>query len=197
MKISKFYFFIKVASILRVSGLKGWIYKSYAKSYLSKGLEALKDVCIQFLFPVFDQVQVEEETASQQSSTNSTDNFAFTRNFFAQSQSDDIYSNKESLNFRRNKEIDEEVLFFSDLLSKEDTIKKTKSTTEFWLNYRKDLPYLFKLKNILLYIPVSSSFIERFFSISGIVCDIRRASMNNELIVMRSMMKANMPILQD
>ncbi len=52
------------------------------------------------------------------------------------------------------------------------------------------------MKLILLNIPASSSFIERFFSISGIVCDVRRASMNDDLIEMRSMMKANMTVLE-
>jgi hypothetical protein len=46
-----------------------------------------------------------------------------------------------------------------------------------------------------LNISASSSFIERFFSISGIVCDVRRESMNDDLIEM-SMMKANIHVLE-
>ena len=59
------------------------------------------------------------------------------------------------------------------------------------------MPKLFDLQIILLNIPASSSFIERFFSISGIVCDSRRLNMNDELIVMISLMKANMSILNE
>ena len=57
------------------------------------------------------------------------------------------------------------------------------------------MPNLFDLQLILLNIWASSAFIERFFSISGIICDIKRANMEEDLIRMRSMLKANMPIL--
>ena len=59
------------------------------------------------------------------------------------------------------------------------------------------MPHLFELQIILLNLPATSSFIERFFSISGIVCDVRRLNMNDDLIIKRSMMKANMNILRD
>jgi len=59
------------------------------------------------------------------------------------------------------------------------------------------MPQLFDLQIILLNIPASSSFIERFFSLSGIVCDSRRLNLNDELIVLRSLMKANMTILNE
>ena len=59
------------------------------------------------------------------------------------------------------------------------------------------MPKLFDLQNILLKIPASSSFIERFFSIAGIVCDIKRLNMTDELIIERSMMKAHIEILKE
>ena len=59
------------------------------------------------------------------------------------------------------------------------------------------MPILYQLQQVLLNIPATSSLIERFFSISGIVCDIRRLNMTDDLIIMRSLMKANMHILKD
>ena len=59
------------------------------------------------------------------------------------------------------------------------------------------MPNLFKLTVILLNIKSSSAFIERYFSISGIICDKRRLSMKDDLIIMRSMMKTNMKILTE
>jgi hypothetical protein len=59
------------------------------------------------------------------------------------------------------------------------------------------MPNLFDLQIILLNLPATSSFIERFFSISGIVCDVRRLNMTDDLVIKRSMMKANMNILKD
>jgi len=59
------------------------------------------------------------------------------------------------------------------------------------------MPYLYELQLLLLNIPASSSFIERFFSISGIVCDVKRLNMKEDLIIMHSLMKANMNILKE
>jgi hypothetical protein len=67
----------------------------------------------------------------------------------------------------------------------------------FWKAHRVHLPHLFKLAIILLNIKSSSAFIERYFSISGIVCDKRRLNMKDDLIIMRSMMKTNMKILSE
>ena len=35
---------------MRISALKHWIYKPYAKDFLTKGLESLKFACNEFLF---------------------------------------------------------------------------------------------------------------------------------------------------
>ena len=69
---------------------------------------------------------------------------------------------------------------------------------DFGKKLQKDIHNLFDLQLILLNIWASSAFIERFFSVSGIICDIKRANMEEDLIRMRSMLiliKANMPIL--
>ena len=66
---------------------------------------------------------------------------------------------------------------------------------DFGKKLQKDISNLFDLQLILLNIWASSAFIERFFSVSGIICDIKRANMEEDLIRMRSMLKANMPIL--
>ena len=63
-----------------------------------------------------------------------------------------------------------------------------KKTSDVWKKYKNKKPILYQLKQVLLNIPATSSFIERFFSISGIVCDIRRLNMTDDLIVMRSLM---------
>jgi len=50
---------------------------------------------------------------------------------------------------------------------------------------------------ILLNIQSSSAFVERFFSICGIICKKRASNMKNKLIIMRSMMKANFHLLNE
>ena len=59
------------------------------------------------------------------------------------------------------------------------------------------MPKLFDLTIILLNISASSAFIERFFSIAGIVCDLKRLNMKEDLIIMRSLMKTNMTVLAE
>jgi len=183
--------------------LKDWIYRSYSKGFLNKGLESLKDVCIQFLFTKSQNIENKDQNDHDIDTENpprtpdsaqSTDNFDFTKNLFASSQD---APNEECIKFNRDKQIETEILIFSNLLSDEMKVREIKSTSQFWKEHQQDLPYLFQLQSILLNIPASSSFIERFFSISGVVCDIRRASMNDDLIEMRSMMKANMQLLKE
>ncbi len=104
---------------------------------------------------------------------------------------------KEAKFFKKQQEIEKEIISYSDLLSDPKIIKNTKSTSEFWKKNRRNFPNLYQLQTILLNIPASSAFIERFFSISGIVCDIKRLAIKDELIIMRSMTKANMSIFRE
>ena len=103
---------LKVASVLRVSTLKDWIFKSYSKGFLNKGLEGLKSVCSLFLFskPQNDETSQNlnnENTPKTPSSAHSNDNFDFTKNLFASSQD---APNIESIQFKRDKEIEAEIL---------------------------------------------------------------------------------------
>ena len=95
------------------------------------------------------------------------------------------------------KKIDEEIAVLSGILTETKKLKKIKKTRDFWLHHKNNMPYLYELQLLLLNIPASSSFIERFFSISGIVCDVKRLNMKEDLIIMRSLMKANMNILKE
>ena len=53
------------------------------------------------------------------------------------------------------------------------------------------MPILFKTAMILLNISASSAFIERFFSICGVVCEARRERQSDDMIICRCMLKAN------
>ena len=43
----------------------------------------------------------------------------------------------------------------------------------------------------------SGAFIERYFSICGFVCTKRSASMNDDLIIMRCLLKSNIKLLSE
>lgn len=59
------------------------------------------------------------------------------------------------------------------------------------------MPKLFELAQILLCIPASSAFIERFFSISGAVCKVRAGNTAPDLICTRSFLKSNLFLLRE
>ena len=62
---------------------------------------------------------------------------------------------------------------------------------------KKNLACLANLAFILLNIPSSSHFIERFFSICGVVCGKRSLSMKDDLIIDRSILKSNLHLLNE
>ena len=57
------------------------------------------------------------------------------------------------------------------------------------------MPLLNELALTLLNIPSSSSFIERFFSVCGIVNRQRAGNMNDSTLINRAFLKANLDIL--
>ena len=180
---------------MRVSTLKAWINRSYAVGYLKKGLESLQPVSINYLFEKsVENLDEENEPTQTQHSTTSCDNL----NYFKCSQaSNGNNQSDEAKLFEINKSLDSEISIFSDILGNQLKLKKIKKTSEFWKENKTLMPNLFELQIILLNLPATSSFIERFFSISGIVCDVRRLNMTDDLVIKRSMMKANMNILRD
>lgn len=69
------------------------------------------------------------------------------------------------------------------------------TTEEFWRKHQRTMPIMYKCANHLLSMPASSAFIERYFSICGVVCKKRAGNMTDDLIIMRSFLKTNMRIL--
>lgn len=92
--------------------------------------------------------------------------------------------------------LDEELIKFSSFLENNKFIQNRQlQTTKFWSNNKEKFPLLSKLAAILLNISSSSAFIERFFSIAGIICSKRRGNMKNDLIISRSLLKSNINTL--
>lgn len=76
------------------------------------------------------------------------------------------------------------------------TNKKVVKTQDFWKSHKKELPYLYKLCLRLLSIPASSAFIERFFSITGII-NSNSGNMSDDNLIQRSLFKANLKLFED
>jgi hypothetical protein len=94
--------------------------------------------------------------------------------------------------------IEEEIFKFAPLF--DNTSKfftKFKSNKYFWKFYREKVPMLNQLYLILNNIPSSSAFIERFFSICGVVNKPRASTMTDGLFRCRCMLKTNIKILEE
>ena len=95
-------------------------------------------------------------------------------------------------------QLENEVSLFRSLLINERMLEDNCITTRrFWLNHKLTLPHLFKLTKKLLNIQASTAFIERFFSICGIICSEKNTNMKDETIIMRSILKANIDTLNE
>jgi len=93
-------------------------------------------------------------------------------------------------------EIDLEIHEYAkELRNINEKIEEMKSSTNYWLQNQSKFRKLSELYFLLNSIPASSAYIERFFSISGIVCDQKRMTMEDDLIIHRSMLKAKMKFL--
>ena len=77
-----------------------------------------------------------------------------------------------------------------------DTINVTNSNS-FWQKHSVKLPKLTTLYIVLSNIPAASAHIERYFNITGQINDKRRMRMKDDLLITRSMLKVNMPLLKE
>ena len=77
-------------------------------------------------------------------------------------------------------QVQNEASLFRKLLIDEDMLDEDCiSTRRFWLQYKSQLPYLFSLTKKLLNIQASTG---KFFSICGIICDVKNKSMTDKII---------------
>ena len=75
--------------------------------------------------------------------------------------------------------------------------KKQKFTTrQFWQKYQEKMPNLNRLALLITNMPISSAFIERFFSVCGIIKNKQRGNMKPDLLEMRSLLKSNLNFLE-
>lgn len=101
----------------------------------------------------------------------------------------------EALESILEKELDKEILQLNSYLSNNETLNVIQSTTAFWIKFQKEMPKIFQLFIVLFNICPSSAFIERFFSICGIINNQRSYNMKKDLFIIKSLLKANSELL--
>lgn len=111
------------------------------------------------------------------------------------SDEDNPLFDEEVVYKRKLDQLEAEIKYFKILVEKFIVRTENFSTKNFWLRYSPKMPILSQLAKILINIPASSAFIERFFSVCGIICKEKAANMDDDLIIDRSLLKANLEIL--
>ena len=174
----------KVAALLNVCTLDRWRNQRFGKPFYTKACENLYDVAYPMINKSdFERKKREKINLEQELETKSKDDINLSLLFenclyekSSEEQDDhDLLKNKLKL----------EIAEFFELISE---IKLEKS---FWRDYKKKLPILFKIALRLISIPASSAIIERFFSLSGLLCQKRRMNISDDVLIQRTMLKAN------
>lgn len=184
-------FSLKAASILKISSVRMWMSKEYAQSLITEELKGLKETYFSLTF------KEEEEESNAISSPDSCDSYG--DSYFRYHFQEDEEANKknEAGKFKISIELDNEIANYSRILSQTEYLKTCRSSTQFWIKNSNSMPKLSSLALLLLNIPASSAHVERFFSICGAVCKQSSLGMKDDLIILRSMLKANLDLLNE
>ena len=97
--------------------------------------------------------------------------------------------------FHLNQEIVDEVKKYSLLVKDKKFLENCENSPEFWNDNATKFPCFYKTSLILCSINSSSTFIERFFSICGVIKDSRRGNMDEELFYIRALLACNFDTL--
>jgi hypothetical protein len=107
----------------------------------------------------------------------------------SESDSEDVSQASFLANIKREKDT------FINLLQVTD-LKSIKSSLNFWRTYSNLFPNIRRVALILKNISTNSSFVERFLSITGGVCNEQAGNMEDELIINRSLVNTNVKLLK-
>ena len=166
--------------ILKVGQFKSWSKHVYSQELVRNLHENIKEAYFKMIYDrekLFSNDSVSETnklmTQRSESANTAADSSFHSEFSFSQGNSDNHSERTDDLLSRQkfDKELEAEIsLFLTIIQSNEFRNKEAVSTSLFWLANIKNFKLLIKLSLILLNIPASSSFIEPFFSITGIIC---------------------------
>ena len=173
-----------------------------AKKYFTEGIDAIEEAYFHF-FPATlpttaipnEQTRKEQQTPKPTQQMQSPNTLSIFKKFLSKKVDENhVPISVDTLARTQKIELKKEVGEFSNLVASEEFSKVRWSTKQFWQSHQLKFPKLFKLSRVLLNIPTSSAFIERFFSICGIISKKRSMNMDDELFIARCLFKANIHI---
>jgi len=180
--------------------MKIWQCRVFSSKFELKkcGLNAILPAYKEF-FKFQKQIVSNVESTAPESAKSTSSNQFFSSNhggLFYDSEterpSDEVQCEEQQL----ESEINAEIKIYNDFIKFNKNVDGVSSSKEFWLS-RNDLPRLRQLFVILENIGASSAPLERFFSITGIINSARMQNMNDDLLINKSLLKANIKILSE
>ena len=183
-----------------MTNLKHFLTNDYSEKTVDISLKNIYSVYIQF-FPEYD-TQKNQDKITSSAKTANPEKSSFPKNFFGVTSTQfaaQTSSPKPSFVKKASvkHELDKEINFLIKTVGNSANIETVMSSADFWIGHMKTMPKLYDLSLVILNIPASSAMLERFFSITGIICDKRRMNMTSDLIIKRCMLKGNMSLLSD
>jgi hypothetical protein len=178
-----------VSSLLLTSKLHMWYKRSFGKEYASKAISALVEITLLLKPLSIQKPNINEEITPVTPGSSSL----FTQYSNIVSESDG--ENVSAFQFNYTDKIITEKNEFIKLLAEKD-LTKIKSTRSFWESNKVLFSNISRIAVILFNITSNCAFVERFFSLSGIISNERRGNMSSELLIIRSMLCSNINLLE-
>ena len=169
---------------MHVSKLSKW--HSIGKEYFNKGLDSLAQLAL-FISGKKTIISSQRVSAKSTEAINEDALFDLFFDAFSDEEIETTVSAENEIKIEKN-------LFLSKLSENNFDFV---SSRQFWIENSTKMPILADLALLLLNIPSSSAFIERFFSICGAICNKRSGNYSDDMIILRSFLKANMNTLQN
>ncbi|RNA03548.1 zinc finger BED domain-containing DAYSLEEPER-like [Brachionus plicatilis] len=181
----------KLAAILNTSKLELWFDKEYASDYTTGCLQAFEET-VTFLL---NDKPEENIPRSEQSQNNQTRSYKNNENRLLMSlvKSKPFESANDIERINKIEVIRRERSIFLELIREKTNLEKT--SNGFWSEYGYKMPLIYKVALKVFSIPASSAFIERFFSICGLVSDKRSMNMNSETLIDKCMLRSNVDLI--
>jgi hypothetical protein len=136
-------------------------------------------------------------TSNPPSAVPNSANSLFSLNDFIADIEENPTYNEELNNIEIKNDITSETTELIKVFKDNDFLKEKFTSHQFWFKYESKFKLLSQLALILLNIPSSSAFIERFFSICGVICNKRSLNIGDDLLITRSLLKANIKLLNE
>ncbi|RNA40759.1 zinc finger BED domain-containing 1-like [Brachionus plicatilis] len=182
-----------LAAILNTSKLNFWFEQPYAREYSDKIIFNFSENVSQIYHKYInaeDQTQtVNPVNQRRRVPIHNTENSVL-RSFL---NSVSYESNAERNRSSVLEKINREKGIFLDFIR--ESTSQQKSTKEFWNENSYRFPILSQIARILFSIPALSAFVERYFSIYGIVSSKRSQHINPQNFMSKTLLKVNVDIL--